>query len=61
MKNGSLDLAELEYLIAMALEDNVIDDNERALLRRIFGEITPDLVLAGVWERIEQIREKHDI
>ncbi len=59
--DGTLDIGEVNYLLGLAMADDVIDDEEKRVLRNIFGKVTKDTVTEATWERIEEIRRKHQI
>lgn len=59
--DGKLDMREFEYLLSLALEDGVIDDDEKRVLGSIFRKVTPADVGPGVWNRIQEVRQKHGI
>lgn len=59
--DGKLDMAELESLLSLALEDGEIDDDEKRVLGSIFRKVTPADVGPGVWDRIQTVRQKYGI
>lgn len=59
--DGTIDEGELELLKKIALEDHVVDEAEKDVLRRIFSRVSQDTVKEKVWEKIEAFRSKHDI
>lgn len=59
--DGTLDLQELNYLLGIALADNVIDDEEKRVLSSIFGKVNRDDVRPIVWDRIVEIRKKYQL
>jgi hypothetical protein len=59
--DGRLDSAELSMLKRLALEDSVVDDQERSVLSRIFGRLSPDSVSPAVWEEIVDFKARHGI
>ncbi len=59
--DGTLDLGEVNYLLGLAMADNVIDDNEKRVLGNIFDKVTKNDVSEKVWERIVEIRKKHQL
>ncbi|MDH4127944.1 MAG: hypothetical protein OEV44_04270 [Spirochaetota bacterium] len=59
--NGTIDMDELNYLMSVALEDNVIDEKERNVLKGIFAQISKEMVSAEVWAKIQEIRKQHSI
>lgn len=59
--DGTLDVAELQNLLDLALRDQLIDDDEKRVLGNIFkqaelGELDPE-----VKRRIDQARAQHGI
>ncbi len=59
--DGTLDLAELNFLMGLALRDKVVDDDEKRVLNNIFKQVTRSDVSEEVWERIQSIKEKYEI
>lgn len=59
--DGTLDMAELNLLVGLALRDRVVDDDERRLLAQLFDGLTADQVPALVWERILTVRSRYGI
>lgn len=57
--DGTLDLEEVNFLLGLALRDNVIDEDEKRVLADIFGQINKDTVSPKTWERIESVRLKY--
>ncbi len=45
----------------LALEDGTVDDQERAVLARIFARVTPDIVSPDVWDEISRFKSRHQI
>ncbi len=45
----------------LALEDDAVDDQERAVLARIFSSVNRDTVTAEVWAEICRIKERYSI
>ena len=60
-KDGTIDMDELNYLMTVALEDNVIDEKEKNVLKGIFAQITEDMVSVEVWAKIQEIRKEYSI
>lgn len=59
--DGTLDVAELQNLLDLALRDQLIDEDEKRVLGNIFkqaelGELDPE-----VKRRIDQARQQHGI
>jgi len=61
MDDGTLDKAELDRLIRIAMQDGTIDPDEKRVLGRIFGQIQPADVSAEVLGRIIEIKRRHGI
>ncbi len=58
--DGALDMGELNYLIGLAMRDNVIDDEEKRVLSNIFSKVSRSEVGEKVWARIREIKQAHD-
>ena len=52
---------ELHMLEKIALEDKVIDEDEKRILRKIFSRVTKDQLADAVWKEINRFREDNDI
>ncbi|MFI5324474.1 MAG: hypothetical protein ACHQ6U_13375 [Thermodesulfobacteriota bacterium] len=52
---------ELHMLEKIALEDYIIDEDEKRILRKIFSRVTKDQVADAVWSEITKFREKNGI
>lgn len=59
--DDTIDEAELKMLEKLALEDGVVDDQEKQVLRNLFSRVTPDMLSDAVREEIHNFREEHDI
>lgn len=59
--DATLDSAELAMLERLALRDQVIDEQERAVLSRIFARVTPESVSPDVLLEIERFKAENDI
>ncbi|NQZ57211.1 MAG: hypothetical protein HRT88_07050 [Lentisphaeraceae bacterium] len=59
--DGTLDMEEVNFLIGLALRDDVVDDGEKRVLGDIFSRVSKGDVKAQVWQRILDIKQKHDI
>lgn len=57
--DGRLDAAELDQLLSLALQDGVLDDEERRVLANILRRAEADGPGADVLQRIAQVRAKH--
>jgi hypothetical protein len=57
--DGRLDLAELEKLLALALRDEVVDEDEKRVLGNILTRAERDGVAADVQSRIDELRTKY--
>lgn len=57
--DGKLVLHELESLLAIALRDGVVDDNEKRVLSNIFSRLNPAELSAEVVNKIQQIKNLH--
>lgn len=52
---------ELRILEKIALEDKVIDEDEKRILRTIFSRVTKDRLTDEVWNEISKFREEKGI
>lgn len=59
--DGTLDIGEVNYLLGIAMADNVIDDEEKAVLAKIFDKVSKSEVSPKVWDRITEVRGKYSI
>jgi len=59
--DGTLDLAELQNLLDLALRDDVIDDDEKRVLGNIFKQAELGQLDPEVQARIAQARQQHGI
>ncbi len=59
--DGRLDLAELEKLLALALRDAVVDEDEKRVLGNILTRAERDGVDPDVQARIDQVRQQHGL
>jgi hypothetical protein len=57
--DGRLDLGELEGLLALALRDEVVDEDEKRVLANILTRAERDGVDAEVQTRIGEIRRRY--
>jgi len=59
--DDTIDEKELAMLEKIALEDHVIDVDERRVLQKIFSRVTKEQVSENVWKEIESFRTKYGI
>lgn len=59
--DGTLDRDELGFLMGLALQDEVLDDREKTVLKAVFDRVPLNDVDAQVKERMQAIREKHGL
>jgi hypothetical protein len=57
----TIDADELAMLEKLALADAQVDDDERAVLARIFARVTQDSVTADVWIEVCRFKARHQI
>jgi hypothetical protein len=57
--DGRLDLAELEKLLALALRDGIVDEDEKRVLANILTRAERDGVAGDVQARIAEVRKQH--
>ncbi|WP_242101948.1 hypothetical protein [Lysobacter sp. M2-1] len=59
--DGRMDLAELDRLLAVALEDQVVDPEEKRVLANVLARAEKDGVDAEVQARIGEVRQLHGL
>lgn len=60
--DGTVDEGELNFLLGLAMRDQVIDEDEKRVLAGIFDRAEASTGLQPrVRERIQQVREQHNI
>ena len=59
--DSTIDAGELRFLEKLALEDQHVDDEERAVLRSIFARVDDAELTDEVREEIRRFRSKYDI
>ena len=57
--DGKLDLTELESLLAKALADHRLDDDEKRVLGNVMDQAEAGGVAVDVQARIDRIRREH--
>lgn len=56
--DGALDLSELDQLVALALRDGAMDDDERHVLGNVFRQIERDALAPELRARIDEVRAR---
>lgn len=59
--DGTLDAREVRHLVGMALRDQVIDDEEKRVLRNIFNKVTKGEVTQETWDAMQEAKAKYNI
>jgi len=59
--DGKLDIAELNFLMGLALKDGVLDDEERKVLADVFKLVEETDVSSRTWDRIRGIKKLYGI
>ena len=59
--NGQLDLGELNFLLGLALRDQVVDEEEKRVLSKIFVQAELGRLAPLVKDRIALARKQHGI
>ena len=57
----TIDEKELAMIERLALEDGVVDEAEKQVLRNIFSRVDKDSLAEKVWDEIERFRKSNDI
>ena len=56
--DGTLRVAELNELVAIAMRDGVVDDNEKRVLVAIIKRLNPSELTPEMLDRIAQLRKQ---
>jgi len=59
--DGTISHEELGMLERIAIEDNVIDDAEKQVLRAIFSRVSQESVSPEVWQSVGEFRAKYGV
>lgn len=59
--DGTLDAGEVRHLVGLALRDQVIDDEEKRVLKNIFSKVTQSEVTAETWAAMQEAKVKYGI
>ncbi len=54
--DGKLLLPELDQILAIAMRDGKVDENEKRVLAGIFARLTPSELTPEMRQRVEQVR-----
>jgi tellurite resistance protein len=57
--DGSVDKVQVQRLLRLAFEDGQLDDDERAVLRRVFDRIDRERVSPEAWDLIATTRFRY--
>jgi len=53
--DGKLDVIELDQIVKIALEDGVVDEDEKTVLKNIIFNLTSKDLTPELWHRVEQL------
>ena len=59
--DGQLDIGEINFLLGLALRDEIVDEDEKRVLGTIFAQAEQTRIDAAVAARIAQLRVQHGI
>lgn len=59
--DDTISAGELQMLEKIALEDGVIDEDEKRILKKIFSRVTKDQLADALWNEISKFREDNGI
>ena len=57
----TIDERELRLLEKIALEDGILDEDEKAVLSRLFSRVSEETVTPTVWAEIVRFRQEQGI
>ena len=58
--DGTIDEGELAFIKKLALKDGVLDEEEKEVLRRIFGKLDENVLSPTVRSEIASFRQEYD-
>lgn len=58
--DGTIDEGELAFIKKLALKDGVLDEEEKEVLRRIFGKLDENALSPTVRSEIASFRQEYD-
>lgn len=59
--DGKLLINELESLVALALKDGVVCDDEKRVLKNIIGKLTTDELTPNMLDKLTELKKKYGI
>lgn len=59
--DGQIDIGEINFLLGLALRDNVMDEDEKRVLGQVFAQAEKFALPETVQARIDEVRVRHDI
>jgi len=59
--DGTIDHMELSMIEKLALEDGQVDEEERAVLSRVFARLKQESVSQEVWDEISEFKARYRI
>lgn len=59
--DGTIDEGELHLLEKMALEDGVLDDDEKRVLSMLFSRVSKETVTDQVWKEIQSFKDEFGV
>ncbi len=57
--DGKLDVNELNQILAIALKDGVVDDNEKRVLANIIGRLKDEELNEEMLSKVEEIKAEY--
>lgn len=59
--DGTLNEAEVNHLVGLALRDGVVTDDEKRVLGNVFSKVGQKDVCENTWKLIVDVKSKYDI
>ena len=59
--DATIDAREFETIKRLAMEDAIVNEEEKRVLRKIFARVTQDMVKPDVWLAMHAFRRRHGI
>jgi len=61
LQSGKIAAAGLDELMAIALRDGIVDDEERGILREVIEAMEPETMTLELRARLDALRDQFDI
>ena len=59
--DGTLDVNELDQIVKIAMNDGIVDEEEKKVLKNIICNLTSKDLTLELWTRVEQLIEHYEL